>query len=160
SVITCDKPVITTQPASQTVGSGTTVTLTVTTSGTAPFSYEWYQGSTGDISTLVATTPSFTTSPITSQISFWVRVKNSCGTADSNTAVISLIGQTRPTPAFPLNPASLIPPSPRTVALVATATGGTGITYQWFNAVAPTEANPLQGHTPSDTRFVRMVYVD
>src|SRR5262249_9777723 len=37
-------PAITVHPANQTIGSGTTANLTVTASGTAPLSYQWYVG--------------------------------------------------------------------------------------------------------------------
>ncbi len=48
-------PAITTQPANQTISSGATATLTVTATGTAPLSYQWYQGNTGDTTTPVGT---------------------------------------------------------------------------------------------------------
>ena len=55
-------PSITTQPASQTITSGQTATLTVTASGTAPLSYQWYQGTSGTTTTPVgANAASFTT---------------------------------------------------------------------------------------------------
>ena len=41
-------PAITTQPASQVIDYGQTATLTVVATGTAPFTYQWYQGVSGD----------------------------------------------------------------------------------------------------------------
>ena len=38
-------PTITTQPVSQTVGTGASATFSVTASGSAPFSYQWRFGS-------------------------------------------------------------------------------------------------------------------
>lgn len=40
----CTPPSITSQPQSQTITAGQTATLTVTATGTAPLSYQWYQG--------------------------------------------------------------------------------------------------------------------
>jgi Ig-like domain CHU_C associated len=87
----CTSPSITSQPQSQSVQTGQTATLSVTATGTAPFSYQWYQGVSGDASNLVGTdASSFTTPVLTSPTSFWVRVSNSCGHADSATALITL----------------------------------------------------------------------
>ena len=47
-------PAITTQPASQTIASGATAPLSVVASGTGPLTYQWYQGTTGVITTPVA----------------------------------------------------------------------------------------------------------
>ncbi len=87
----CTSPSITSQPQSQSVQTGQTATLSVTATGTAPFSYQWYQGVSGDASNPVGTNASsFTTSALTSTTSFWVRVSNSCGHADSAAATITL----------------------------------------------------------------------
>lgn len=89
-------PTITTQPASQTISAGQTATLTVVASGTAPLSYQWYEGSAGDTSAPVGTnSASFTTPAISASTSYWVRVTNSAGSADSATATITV------TPAGP-----------------------------------------------------------
>ncbi len=91
-VTTCQPPSITTQPASRTIASGDTTTLTVAAAGTAPLSTQWYQGSSGDTGTPVAgaTGTSFTTGALTETTRYWVRVSNSCGSADSATAVVTV----------------------------------------------------------------------
>ena len=87
----CGKPWIIGQPQSEGVQSGQTATLSVTATGTAPLSYQWYRGDAGDTSTPVGGDVStFTTPPLISTASFWVRVTNACGTADSATATISV----------------------------------------------------------------------
>jgi hypothetical protein len=84
-------PAITTQPLSQTIPSGTTATLNVVATGTAPLSYQWYQGTTGITTTPVGTnSASFTTPALTVATNYWVRVTNAFGTADSATAAISI----------------------------------------------------------------------
>jgi len=84
---------ILTQPFNQTINISTTATLSVAASGAAPLTYKWYQGNTGDESNLIAgaTTASFTTPVLTTTTSYWVRVTNSLGTADSTTATITVI---------------------------------------------------------------------
>ena len=89
--VTCAPPSITTQPQSQTIQSGQSAALSVSATGTAPLSYQWYQGSSGDTSNPVGTNASSLTTPsLTAAASFWVRVSNSCGHADSATATVTI----------------------------------------------------------------------
>ena len=87
----CAVPSITAQPQSASIQSGQTTTLSVTATGTSPLSYQWYEGSAGDTSTPVGTSAgSFTTPALTATTSYWVRVSNSCGHADSATATVTV----------------------------------------------------------------------
>jgi hypothetical protein len=81
----CTPPSITTQPLSRTGGG----TLSVTASGTATLSYQWYLGVPGDTSQPIsgATSASLPVSPARTT-SYWVRVTNSCGTVDSAAATV------------------------------------------------------------------------
>jgi hypothetical protein len=85
-------PTITTQPQSQTISPGQTATLSVAASGTPPLSYQWYIGTSGNVANPIggATSSSYTTPALTSTTRYWVRVTNTSGTADSNTATISV----------------------------------------------------------------------
>jgi hypothetical protein len=85
-------PVITTQPQSQTVMSGRTATLTVVAAGASPLGYQWYQGASGDTSNPIggATLSSYTTPALVAPASYWVRVSNGVGMADSNTAALTI----------------------------------------------------------------------
>ena len=93
----CAGPVIGTHPQSQTIQSGQTATMSVSASGTTPLSYQWYRGSSGDTSNPIsgATSSSYTTPALTQTTSYWVRVSNSCGYADSNTAAITVASDTQ-----------------------------------------------------------------
>jgi hypothetical protein len=155
----CIKPAISAQPQSQQIGSGTTATLSVGVTGSTPFGYQWYEGVFPDTSKPVATTASFTTPPLTKATSYWVHVANSCGSVDSNNASITIIGQCI-APTLTLQPASLTLTSARQVALVANSTGDAPLTFTWFNATSPNQVGPTAGLDPSDTRFIRMLYVD
>jgi len=86
-----EAPTIGTHPQSETITEGDTTTLTVVASGTNPLSYQWYQGVAPDDSTPVGTdSPSFTTPALTETTSYWVRVTNSVGAADSQTATVTV----------------------------------------------------------------------
>lgn len=88
--VTLSAPVITAQPQGQAVQPGQAATLSVTAAGSPPLAYQWYAGASGNASGLVpgATQASFTTPPLTSDLSFWVRVSNGCGQADSLAATV------------------------------------------------------------------------
>ncbi len=90
-------PSITTQPASQEVQSGTAVVLTVAASGDA-LTYQWFTGNSGDTTAPVvgATSGTLTTSALTASTNFWAQVSNPDGTADSDTAVITVAAPSVP----------------------------------------------------------------
>ena len=84
--------VIGTQPSAQTIFSGTTSTLTVSATASAPLSYQWYQGTSGTTTTSVGTgAASFTTPSLTSTTSYWVRVTSNGVSVDSATAVVTVV---------------------------------------------------------------------
>jgi VCBS repeat protein len=95
SCSTCTAPSITSQPQSKTITSGSSTTLSVTATGTAPLSYQWYVGASGNTGSPVSggTGSSVTVSPTTTT-SYWVRVSNSCGSANSSTATVTVTAST------------------------------------------------------------------
>lgn len=116
----CTSPTITTQPSSQTVALGQAATLSVTATGTAPLTYQWYEGEVGDTLRPVGTnSPSFTTPPLSASTKYWVRVSNSCDRVNSSAANLSICGVTVDTiPNFTIapswtqfNPATIFHPS-------------------------------------------------
>jgi uncharacterized repeat protein (TIGR03803 family) len=87
----CASPSITGQPHGQRIPSGRAATLTVSAGGTSPLSYQWYQGTSGDTSQPAGSNSvSFTTPALTATTSFWVRVSNGCGHADTVTATVTV----------------------------------------------------------------------
>jgi hypothetical protein len=91
-------PIISQNPQSQTITSGQTATLTVVASGAGPLNYQWYQGAASVTTTPVGTnSSSFTTPALTVTTSYWVRVSNTGGFADSATATITVAASTPPT---------------------------------------------------------------
>lgn len=147
-------PSITTQPTSQTINSGSTATLTVAANGTAPLSYQWYQGNSGDTanSTLIAgaTASSYTTPALSATTSYWVRVSNSVGTADSATAIITV--NTAPVaPSITTQPASQTIPTNASATLNVVATGTAPLSYQWYQGNSGDTVNStlIAGETAS-----------
>jgi hypothetical protein len=102
--ILCDKPVITTQPGNTSVNIGQSPTLSVTATGAD--TYQWFVGAAGVESNPIAgaTGPVLGNFPLntvgTTQI--WVKTSNSCGSTNSNAAVVNVIcAATKPIVSVP-----------------------------------------------------------
>ena len=94
TIYTCSgstAPVITSHPQSATIGTGATAMLSVTATG-GSLAYQWYVGPSGITSSPIggATASTYTTPPLSSNRRIWVRVTNGAGSADSNTATITV----------------------------------------------------------------------
>jgi hypothetical protein len=87
----CTPPVMSVQPASQAIQSGSPVTLTAAATSPRPLTYQWYRGPSGDASLVIAgaTSSSLTVSP-TTQTSYWCRITTSVCSVDSAAATISM----------------------------------------------------------------------
>ena len=92
-----DAPSITIQPVSQEVSSDTAVVLSVVASGD-DLTYQWYTGNSGDTANAVAgaTGSTLTTGALTQSTNYWVAVTNAGGTANSDTAVITVAAPSVP----------------------------------------------------------------
>jgi hypothetical protein len=99
-------PTITTQPASQTIASGSRVTLAVSATSSTPLSYQWYLGPSGTTTNPVggATSSTYLTPTLTSTTNYWVRVTNAAGSANSNTAVVTVTAPPQSNLAFTFTP--------------------------------------------------------
>ncbi len=88
----CIPPAITSNPDGATIPGGDSATLSVVATGTAPLAFRWYRGSSGDTSDAIAgaTGTSYTTPSLEESTSYWVRVTNACGEADSSTATVTV----------------------------------------------------------------------
>ncbi|MGD1020796.1 MAG: immunoglobulin domain-containing protein, partial [Verrucomicrobiia bacterium] len=82
-------PVFTSEPASQVVLAGSTVTLTASASGTAPISYQWY---TNNVPISGATSPTLTLVSVQTSAdgSYTVTASNSVGVATSDPAQLTV----------------------------------------------------------------------
>lgn len=87
-------PIIISAPSSRTIPYGQATTLTVVAAGMGPVGYQWYVGPTGTRSSPIAgaTSSSLTTAAHTSATSYWVKVSNALGSANSRAALVSVVG--------------------------------------------------------------------
>jgi hypothetical protein len=147
--VTCSAPSVTTQPQSQTISSGDWTTLTVSVAGTAPISYQWYQGSAGDVSKPVGTNSNrYETDILKTTTSFWVRVTNACGTASSNTATLT-VESACDVPQISGQPASQTISSGSSATLTVSATGTAPLSYQWYRGPAGSTTQPVGTNSSS-----------
>jgi hypothetical protein len=130
----CNPPVITAQPSSAAL-VGPEVTLSVGASGDATLLYQWYAGAKGNTTNAIggATQPAVSVTPkVTS--TYWVRVTNACGSADSDAATVTVNGCPGVTISSLTSSASSVLQG-AAVTLSVAAAGGT-IAYQWYSGTA------------------------
>ncbi|MCM2258799.1 MAG: hypothetical protein NDJ94_24455, partial [Vicinamibacteria bacterium] len=139
----CMVPEITSHPASTTITAGNTAQLTVTATGSG-LAYQWYQGTSPSTATPIsgATGSTYTTPALTTTTSYWVRVSNGYGAANSNTATVTVTGGV---PTLTSQPASQIVLPGATATLSVTATGSTPFTYQWYQGASGNTGSPISG---------------
>ena len=78
-------------PANVSIANGAATTLTCLATGSPAPNYQWYRGIAPDTTNPVGTdSTSLTTPSLTVTTSYWVRATNTNGTADSNTAVVTV----------------------------------------------------------------------
>ncbi len=106
---------------------GQTVTLDVTASGTAPFTYQWKKDGV-DISG--ATAISYVISNVTTAVSgnYTVLVSNSLGNSLSNIATLTVVN----VPVFTQQPVAVSTSVGQSFTLSSLATGDSTPTYQWY----------------------------
>lgn len=141
--VPCLQPAILSQPQPAAINAGQTVTLSVSASGTNLF-YQWYEGPSGDTSQPVQgeTSPFLTVAPA-STTSYWVRVSNQCGLADSSAAQVS-VSPICIQPAITSQPQSVTILEGQSASLVVSASG-TSPTFQWFRGSSGDTSSPVQG---------------
>ena len=135
--------------------------LSVTATGTTPFTYQWYTGSTGNTSSPVSggTGSSVTVSP-GSTTSYWVRVTGQCTPpADSNTATVTVSASC---PSITVGTPTAVQGAGG-YTLSATASGGSPLTFSWLQVLPSGGAtlvgigNPITVNpTSATTYFVRV----
>jgi hypothetical protein len=85
----CDEAQLTSWTESTTAKAGTEVTLTMTATGTAPLTYQWYQGERGDRSQAVGSGAEVKVRP-TATSRYWARVANACGNDQGATITVTV----------------------------------------------------------------------
>jgi hypothetical protein len=121
-------PVITTQPAAQSVTAGQSATFTVVASGAGPLSYQWQKNGTA---IAAAASASYTTPPASladSGTRFSVVVSNAGGSETSASAQLTV---TVPPPSIVTQPANQSIQSGQTATFTVVASGTGPLSYQW-----------------------------
>ncbi len=90
-------PAITTPPANQTATSGSAASFSVTATGTAPLSYQWYKSGTA-ISGATSSTLSLSNVQSSDAASYTVAVSNSVTTTTSSAATLTVTTSAPPPP--------------------------------------------------------------
>jgi hypothetical protein len=150
TVTVCDPPVITTHPAPKLINAGATATLTVAASGSAPFSYQWFEGPAGTTTTLVGTnSDTFTTPALSATKTYWARVTSACNGNIANSTAATVTVCAPPVIATQPAPATIPTGSATTLTVVP---GGSGpFSYQWYEGTAPTTTTPVGTNSSSYT---------
>ena len=136
-------PVITAQPVSRTVNSGTEVLLGIGVSGTWPFAYQWSRDGVALPGETAVTLRLENPSPDVSGL-YRVSVTNVAGAmASSNAAVVV----NAVPPAFSQQPAGMSAAFHTSPILVSRATGAEPLQYQWLRdgVAIPGETRPVLG---------------
>ena len=126
--VTSVPPVITTQPQSQTVTVGQSVTFAVTATGTPPLHYQWRKNGAA----IGADAGSFTISNVqaTDAGSYTVTVTNAGGSASSGTAVLA-VNSPGMAPFINTQPQTRNVMEGQPVTFTVLATGTAPLHYQW-----------------------------
>ncbi|MBI3130146.1 MAG: hypothetical protein HYZ13_02195 [Acidobacteria bacterium] len=144
-------PSITGQPANATVTVGQSASFTVTASGTAPLSYQWFKNSASisGATSATYTTPATTTSDNGS--TFYATVTNSAGGATSATATLT-VNAAATAPSITGQPANATVNAGQAATFSVTASGTAPLSYQWRkNGVAISGATSSSYTTPATT---------
>jgi hypothetical protein len=88
--VTVLPPVITVQPGDQVVGIGQTAAFSVTATGSAPLSYQWYRGNGTLVPGANARILTFASASVADSGTYYCVVTNTAGTATSNTATLTV----------------------------------------------------------------------
>lgn len=152
----CTAPTISSSPSGSTIAPGGSANLSVGATGTSPFTYQWYRGTSGNTSDPVAgaTSSSLNVSPATTT-TYWARVTNSCGNANSNAATITVS-------AASLNAAFSVSPTSGVVSVTnfifTDQSTGPLTSRQWNfgDGASSTAANPSHVYTAAGTYTVTL----
>lgn len=122
-------PAINTHPQSATVTAGNTVTFTVVSSGSAPFSYQWSKNGS-PLSGATSASLTLSSVQISSAADYTVVVTNSAGSATSNAATL-VVNAALVAPSIDTAPQSASVTAGNPAAFTVAASGSAPLTYQW-----------------------------
>jgi fibronectin type 3 domain-containing protein len=137
--VSAQAPSVTTQPASQTVKAGQSVTFSVTATGTAPLGYQWQHlvGSTWTNVGSNSASYSISSAASSDAGSYRVTVSNSAGSVTSNTVTLTV----NVAPTITTQPNSQTVTAGQSATFSVTAVGTAPLSYQWQKLVNGTWTN-------------------
>ena len=141
----CVAPRIATAPQTLSVGT-TAVTFTVTATGDAPLTFQWYSGASGNTTAPIggATSASLTVKPAVTS-AYWVRITNGCAPPADSGTVFAIVNNCSPVTIDSQSGVATILEG-KSVTLFAAASGGT-VSYQWYAGASGTTSSPIAGAT-------------
>jgi len=143
-------PSITTQPISQTVTEGDTVTFTVEATGTEPLSYKWLKDgieltNNENISGVSTNTLTINNVQLSDAGSYAVVVTNAVGSVTSEAAVLT-VNPAPVAPSIATQPLSHTVTEGDTVTFTVEATGTEPLSYKWMkNGIELTDSENISG---------------
>src|SRR5260221_4497497 len=137
------QPLVTIQPASETVITGQTATFSASVSGATPVGYQWMKNGAAISGATAAgyTTPPATTSDNAAQ--FTVTVSTATGSVSSNPATLTVMAGVV-TPSITSQPAIKTVTAGQTAAFSVAAAGTAPLSYKWMK-----NGTPITGATSS-----------
>ena len=149
TVVPCNAPKIAVQPSSGDIVINNGATLFAAVTGTLPITYQWYEGTFPDASRPATggTSTTLAVPPLVAPVSYWLHVSSECGTADSNTARLTIVSSCTP-PAIATQPRDQSVASGST-AIVSVSATGPSLTYQWYQGPLFDFTHPIGGSAPS-----------
>jgi hypothetical protein len=144
---TSSTPTITTQPSSQSVTVGASVTFSVVATSSSTMSYQWRKGGTAISG---ATSSSYTISTVAASNagSYDVVITNSSGSTTSSTAILSVTSADG-SPLITLDPESQSVNLNGTVTFTVVATGSGTLSYQWYKGSSAISGATTSSYTIS-----------
>ena len=113
--------------------------------------YQWYIGESGTTTQPIdgATRATYTTPPLTTTTSYWVRLTDATGATDSETATVRLTASDAPgtAPVITIQPADRTVSSGQSALLKIRARGSKPLAYQWYSGTTGSTATPIRGAT-------------
>ncbi len=131
TINTAAAPTISTQPVSQTVNAGSSVTFSVVASGNGTLSYQWYFGGAAISG---ATSPNYIISSATTANagSYYVIVTNTVGTSTGSTTSSTATLTVNAAPTITTQPASQTVVLGNSATFTVAAAGSGTLSYQWY----------------------------
>ena len=127
-------------PLTTGIDDGESVTFTIDVDG-PDVTYQWFFGESGDMTQPIegATSKTFITGALFEDAAYWVRVTNSAGSRNSETARVSI---NRP-PSIVIQPESTTIYEGDTATLSLEVTGSTPMSFQWYRGNVGVTTQPV-----------------